>query len=298
MLDKIVPLLAYTYTPDCDITSSSRSQWWYDVVRHWGVFKFDSSGDGNFSTIEACIIGQWSRDFCGGMYFSSPQVYTHRRAGFGNFAISTAYPDVDCSWDWFDAHGAEIIPSINAITGQARVSGDEARNYMMHCLALSMLGTMYSHDKRCLMASDVTDGRMHRVFNIAMNMAGSDYVIPRTPVADGIHHTDFEDDRLAHGGIHNVSRHCVHMYDPQTYVTEDFRNYNSGNDCVGMMGVLDWDRHNVCDMCDYTLDDDGECAHCGHEQDVPKYRWNEAVVNAYKNPEYVLRARTSTWSNG
>ena len=293
MSNNLVPLLRYECTPDCD--TNNENEWWHRDIRYWSVFQYT---DGKaIRTVEAGFIFNYARDFCGGMYFSSPQVYEHAQSSWTQRFVSHAHGDIDASWDRLERE-PNLLPSINEILGKERVSSNEADDWAKQCLAATVIGSAMSCTKRGIMAADTSGGLCREIMGMMASMRG---MIPVPPQARGWSMQDMQDGRDPCKAW--VGNYGYHLDGAELYESGEFRNFNSGSQVVMMSLILDFDHDaddTACPECEWGHIYDGRCDDCGYEPESSDntYRLPKCVAEAYANPEYLKLLRMGTWSNG
>jgi hypothetical protein len=249
----------------------------------WLFAKFRESDDQGWQTILGRFCVQEIQDFCGGVYFFSPQVVSDKPdvwAMPGNFAnAGVANPPIN----WDSLGDDDTVPSLNDILGMTRILPKQARDWMKKQIALNLVGFCMASEKRSIQCADIVGGQVEDIISLLPEVSQT-----MAPFGGPCHVLGI----IGRKQGENVPHLPVYQFEPSMetlewdfHVTETdtFENYSSDHECISFNVVLEY-PHNGDDPMD---DDDlGACQ-------VPP-----AILTSYRRKDYLALMSRHLWSNG
>lgn len=301
----------------------------------WGIFKYKTSEDANYSYIDTAVKVAYTDDFCAGVQAYSPHVGRYTPSPFGGqFAHSALLGRSPIEHETLDSD-CELFTDCVPDLGVMFKDGDGEYGYHEHNeveawgyrnLMMSVIG--YAHgDSRCIIT-------MNDVVNV--DWGSIDYCDPRIVSSAGIVGAVDYMVNTASEGILGMSTHIMGGFnspwrlagsradgwnlrprrtlnsidDVTLYSTPPICNRNSGNDVSVHSLILHTSQVEdgeefYCEYCEeQSVAYDGvcECCECIAPRDTSGVERTSEAVRHYerkvKGASYRLLTRTGGWSNG
>lgn len=286
-----------------------------NIKKFWILVKYlpDEAVDTQPRTAEFCFRARGMDDFCGGVYFFSPQVTIIHRAMWQQAEYITNASGLDSlagkiRWEDLESNDDRAV-DLAAFTGKYRWSLTELKDYGYQCIAESMMTEMIATCRRGFACADYNGGAMSTVYKklIELTEGGNYHPLYTTRKIEA---TMAPVSNLVSSTLGQSTSGVTMTPHPPV----EFVNPNSGSSVsiyTGSWAYRSRDGGPIpstveCENCGYTqpIDCCDECHECGayvESQDIGIDGRRELPAQYYdciKNDIFVQTARRYDWSNG
>lgn len=308
-----VPFLWYRKA-DCEGEydgGASEDTMTYHYQRAQLLVKFTPES-GSTRVLVARIIFDTFKDFCGGAIVRSPQIITSSRTNWGrtefffNPGVGGDQRIQTPLLTWVDLERGNFpCPDLGRILGQQYVSEEEARDWALSQLALTIPTFAMSNARRLIHASGNVGGIMYDVIDRLNSLYRQQVpAMARMPTVYG-----------TIGGATHGARYSGQtlpgaraLWEQELNPTDEYCNYNSGRKCVSWNMVFTFvDSEWSCDACGAYNEDTTMCYDCGEDISdsqlanvAPEVRRAilEEFYTPYTSTEYTRALTRPIWRNG